>query len=48
MSLHHDKLFIGGEWVDPAGSERFDVICPSTEERVGSVAAGTEALVTST
>ncbi|CAB4364908.1 MAG: aldehyde dehydrogenase family protein [Actinobacteria bacterium] len=42
MSLHHDKLFIGGEWVAPAGSDRFDVICPSTEERVGSVPAGTE------
>jgi aldehyde dehydrogenase (NAD+) len=36
-----DKLFIGGQWVDPAGSERIDVINPTTEEPMGSIPAGT-------
>jgi len=42
-TTHHDRLFIGGDWVAPAGSDRFDVICPSTEECIGSVPAGTAA-----
>jgi betaine-aldehyde dehydrogenase len=32
-----DRLFIGGEWVPPAASERIDVISPSTEEVIGFV-----------
>jgi acyl-CoA reductase-like NAD-dependent aldehyde dehydrogenase len=36
-----EKLFIGGQWVDPAGSERLDVINPSTEEPIGSIPMGT-------
>jgi aldehyde dehydrogenase (NAD+) len=36
-----EQLFIGGQWVDPAGSERIDVINPTTEETMGSVPAGT-------
>jgi aldehyde dehydrogenase (NAD+) len=32
-----DRLFIGGEWVEPAGDEKIDVISPATEERVASV-----------
>ncbi len=36
-----DKLYIGGEWVDPQGSETIDVINPSTEEAIGSIPAGT-------
>jgi betaine-aldehyde dehydrogenase len=39
----HEKLFIGGEWVDPAGSKTIDVISPHTEEIVGRVPDGTEA-----
>ena len=31
-----DKLFIGGEWVDPAGSETIDVVNASTEEVMGT------------
>ena len=38
-----EKLFIGGEWVDPAGSEVIDVISPHTEEIVGRVPDGTTA-----
>ena len=26
----HDKLFIGGEWVDPAGTDVIAVISPHT------------------
>jgi aldehyde dehydrogenase (NAD+) len=36
-----EKLFIGGEWVDPAGSERIEVINPTTEESMGSIPEGT-------
>ena len=32
-----DKLFIGGEWVDPASDAVIDVISPHTEEVVGRV-----------
>ena len=40
-ALVRDQLFIGGEWVDPTGSETIDVINPSTEEVVGRIPAGT-------
>jgi aldehyde dehydrogenase (NAD+) len=36
-----DKLFIGGEWVDPAGSETIDVMNASTEEVMGRIPQGT-------
>jgi aldehyde dehydrogenase (NAD+) len=39
----HEKLFIGGEWVDPAGSDVIEVISPHTEEVVGRVPEGTTA-----
>ncbi len=35
-----DRLFIGGQWVDPAGSDQIDVINPTTEEVMGSIPAG--------
>ncbi len=38
-----DRLFIGGEWVEPAGSSVFDVVNPATEEVVGSAPEATEA-----
>ncbi|MEU8248026.1 aldehyde dehydrogenase [Nonomuraea sp. NPDC048916] len=37
----HDTLFIGGEWVTPAGTGTIDVISPHTEEVVGRVPDGT-------
>ncbi|MXP23526.1 aldehyde dehydrogenase family protein [Gordonia sp. HNM0687] len=38
-----DQLFINGEWVDPVGDQRIDVISPVTERVVASVAeAGRE------
>jgi aldehyde dehydrogenase (NAD+) len=39
----HKRLFIGGEWKEPAGSRTIDVISPHTEELVGRVPEGTEA-----
>ena len=39
----HEKLFIGGDWVDPAGTATIDVISPHSEELVGRVPEGTEA-----
>lgn len=39
----HDKLYIGGDWIAPAGSDTIEVISPATEERVGRVPEGTNA-----
>ena len=38
-----DQLYIGGAWVDPAGSDRIEVHSPATLELVGSVPEATEA-----
>src|SRR5580698_657780 len=39
----YDRLFIGGDWVAPEGTDVIEVISPSTEEVVGRVPEGTEA-----
>jgi aldehyde dehydrogenase (NAD+) len=36
-----DKLYIGGEWVEPSGSETIDVSNPTTEELFGRIPEGT-------
>ena len=41
--IHRDRLFIGGEWVEPAGDGRIDVIDSTTEQVMGSVPEGTPA-----
>src|SRR5262245_47468036 len=41
--LQHDTLFIGGDWVAPAGTGTIDVVSPHTEEIVGRVPDGTPA-----
>ena len=38
--IDRDRLYIGGEWVEPHGSGRFEVIDATTEEVMGSVPAG--------
>jgi aldehyde dehydrogenase (NAD+) len=44
MPIHdYDRLFIGGDWVAPEGTESIAVISPTTEEVVGRVPDGTEA-----
>ncbi|MFC4589682.1 aldehyde dehydrogenase [Sphaerisporangium corydalis] len=41
--LQHDRLFIGGDWVAPAGTAMIDVVSPHTEEIIGRVPDGTPA-----
>jgi acyl-CoA reductase-like NAD-dependent aldehyde dehydrogenase len=36
-----DKLYIDGQWVDPAGAETIDVVNASTEEVMGRIPQGT-------
>jgi betaine-aldehyde dehydrogenase len=33
----YDRLFIGGEWVEPSSTSVFEVVSPATQELVGSV-----------
>jgi aldehyde dehydrogenase (NAD+) len=40
-TLTRDKLYIGGEWVEPDGSGMIDVINPTTEESIGRIPEGT-------
>ncbi len=35
-----DKLYIGGQWVAPAGAGKIEVVNPTTEEPLGSVPEG--------
>ena len=39
----HDKLYINGQWVEPAGTGRLDVINSTTEEVMGRIPEGTPA-----
>ncbi len=41
--LQHDTLFIGGDWVAPAGTGTIEVVSPHTEEVVARVPDGTPA-----
>ena len=36
-----DRLFIGGEWVEPAGDGSIEVVNPTTEQTVGRIPEGT-------
>src|SRR5215204_4491379 len=36
-----DRIFIGGEWVEPEGSERIEVVNSTTEEVMGTIPACT-------
>ncbi|MCU1377856.1 MAG: Betaine-aldehyde dehydrogenase, partial [Acidimicrobiales bacterium] len=38
-----DKLFIDGQWIDPAGSGKIEVIEAATEQVLGTAPDGTEA-----
>jgi len=42
-ALVRDRLFVGGEWVEPAGDATIEVVNPSTEEVIGSIPEGTPA-----
>ena len=41
--MNQDKFFIGGDWVDPAGSDQLEVISPHTEEVIAKVPEATTA-----
>lgn len=43
MSTEYDKLYIGGQWVAPKGSNTIKVVSASTEEPIGSVPEASEA-----
>lgn len=42
-TMEYDKLYIGGEWRNPATGNRIDVHSASTEEHIGFVPDGSEA-----
>lgn len=39
---NHQKFYIDGQWVDPAGKGTLDVINPATEEAIATIALGTK------
>jgi aldehyde dehydrogenase (NAD+) len=39
----YDKFFIGGEWVEPAGTDTLKVVSPSSQEVIGAVPVATPA-----
>jgi aldehyde dehydrogenase (NAD+)/betaine-aldehyde dehydrogenase len=39
-ALVRDKLYIGGEWVDPVGDGSIEVVNPTTEEVIGRIPEG--------
>ena len=41
--ITYDRLYLGGEWVEPAGSDRLEVVNPATLEVIGSTPEGTAA-----
>jgi geranial dehydrogenase len=43
MNTNRDSFFIGGEWVAPASSKRFELINAGTQESLGSVPEAVEA-----
>ena len=40
--LDKRKFYINGQWVNPMGSETIEVINPSDESVIGTIAAGTK------
>ena len=40
--MHFHKMFINGKWVEAVSEEKYEVINPSTQEAVSSVAYGDE------
>lgn len=39
--ITHDHFYVGGRWVEPAGTERLTVSSPATEQTIGTVPVGT-------
>ncbi len=40
---HEQHFYIDGQWVDPLGRERLDVVNPATEQAIATIALGTAA-----
>ena len=40
--MNINKFYINGNFVEPNGSDKIDLINPATEEKVGYVVTGTE------
>ena len=43
MTILHDKLYLGGDWVAPSSSALITVVSPTTEGTLGSVPEALEA-----
>ena len=37
MSIDHQNIFVGGQWIAPRSTQRSNIINASTEEIIGSV-----------
>ncbi|WP_433365529.1 aldehyde dehydrogenase [Streptosporangium sp. CA-115845] len=42
-TVHHDRLYLGGRWVTASSAERIQVVSPSTEQVIATVAVPTAA-----
>ena len=36
-----DKIYIGGKWLKPSGSQSIDIINPATEQAIGTLSLAT-------
>src|SRR5207249_9537604 len=43
VATNHDRLYIGGDWVTPAGDDRIQVVSPVSEEVIATVPGGSRA-----
>jgi aldehyde dehydrogenase (NAD+) len=41
-TINYEKLYVGGDWAAPRGTDTIDVISPTNEEQIGSVPLGVE------
>ena len=40
VDIPYRELYIGGKWITPQSNKRLPVICPFTEEQIGTIPAG--------
>ena len=40
VEIPHRECYIGGKWVAPQSNKRIPIICPFTEEQIGSIPGG--------
>lgn len=39
----HDRFYIGGQWVEPSGTDTLDIVNPATEQVIAKIASGSAA-----